>query len=177
MAELSPFPLTRGCAVALDRRWHAASLRSLSPQASAAALREIAGIGPPEMLSACASPDGCWCLAWRSPTETLCLASERTALTALAARLADEPEATLVDLSCALRVLRVAGEDSAGFLCRLGASAGVPLPGQARRSRMADVAVLAVAVSAHETLLVVDRAYLPHLAAWIRGTLSDLPSA
>jgi sarcosine oxidase gamma subunit len=177
MAELAPFPQARDCEVALDTRWHAASLRSLSPQASTAVLRELAGIAPPAPLTACVSPDDCWRLAWRSPTETLCLARERSALAALAARLAGMPETALVDLSCALQVLRVAGEDSAGLLCRLGGSAGVPASGQARRSRMADVAVLALAVSVQETLLVVDRAYLPHLAAWIHATLADLAPA
>lgn len=177
MAELSPFPQARGCTVAADTRWYAASLRSLSPQASAAALREAAGVEPPMALTACASPDGRWQLAWRSPSETLCLASEQGALAALAARVADLPEVSLLDLSCALRVLRVVGEESTGLLCTLGGSAGVPAPGQARRSRMADVAVLALAVSREETLLVVDRAYLPHLAAWIRATLADLAAA
>jgi hypothetical protein len=38
---------------------------------------------------------------------------------------------------------------------------------------MADVPVLALSVRAGETLLIVDRAYLPHLLAWIRETMLD----
>ena len=177
MAEVGPFPQPRGCMVALDQRWQAASLRSLTAQAPVAALREIAGLAPPATLGACASPDGRWRLAWRSPTETLCLASDAAALGALAARLSALPEVCLIDLSCALQVLRVTGERGAELLCCLGGSEAVPAPGQACRSRMADVAVLAVAGSADETLLVVDRAYLPHLAAWIRATLADFEHA
>jgi len=48
-------------------------------------------------------------------------------------------------------------------------------PGEARRSRLADVPVLALAVRAGETLLVVDRGYAAHLMAWIRETLLDFP--
>jgi len=176
VAEFSPFPLAPGCAVALDERWQAGSLRSVSGRAPAQVLREITGLAPPATLAACASPDDRWRLAWRSPTETLCLASDQAAFAALAVRLAGLSEVCLIDLSCALRVLRVTGE-SEELLCRLGGSEGVPAPGQARRSRMADLAVLAIAVSVQETLLVVDRAYLPHLAAWVRATLADLACA
>jgi len=39
---------------------------------------------------------------------------------------------------------------------------------------MADVPVLALSLRAAETLLVVDRALLPHVLAWLRATLEDL---
>jgi len=177
VAEIAPFAQVSGCTVALDARWQAASLRSLSAQAPAAALRELAGLAPPATLAACASADGRWRLAWRSPSETLCLASDASLLAALAAHLCALPEVCLVDLSCALRVLRVTGERRAELLGCLGGSDGVPAPGQACRSRMAEVAVLSVAAGAEETLLVVDRAHLPHLAAWIRATLADFQRA
>jgi hypothetical protein len=60
------------------------------------------------------------------------------------------------------------------LLARLGGTDSVPAPGEARRSRMADVAGLALSVRAAEILLVVDRAQLPHVAGWIRATLEDL---
>ena len=53
------------------------------------------------------------------------------------------------------------------------ATAGTDAVGEARRSRIADVPVLAISVRAGETLLVVDRVCLPHLFAWIRETLLD----
>jgi hypothetical protein len=39
------------------------------------------------------------------------------------------------------------------------------------------VAVLALSVRELETLLVVDRAHLPHVLAWIRETLLDFAAA
>ena len=42
---------------------------------------------------------------------------------------------------------------------------------------MADVPVLAISLCAGETLLVVERVYLPHLLGWIRETLLDFESS
>ena len=56
-------------------------------------------------------------------------------------------------------------------------TASIPRPGEARRSRMADVPVLALSLRAGETLLVVDRVYADHLCAWIRETLLDFADA
>jgi hypothetical protein len=78
-----------------------------------------------------------------------------------------------VDLSGGVRIVRLTGNRIADLLCRLGGAASVPAPGEARRSRLADVAVLALSINPGETLLAVDRAYLPHLLAWIRETLLD----
>jgi hypothetical protein len=50
----------------------------------------------------------------------------------------------------------------------------MPQPGDARRSRMADVPVLALSVEAWEVQLVLDRTYAEHLLGWIRETLLDL---
>jgi hypothetical protein len=112
-------------------------------------------------------------LAWRSPTETLCVTRSTTRLAELGARLAACAEGCMVELTGGLRVVRLTGPGIADLLCRLGGTASVPAPGEARRSRIADVPVLAISVRAGETLLVVDRVYLPHLLAWIRETLLD----
>ena len=79
----------------------------------------------------------------------------------------------MVELTGGLRIVRLTGSRIADLLCRLGGTASVPVAGEARRSRMADVPVLAISLRAGETLLVVDRAYLPHLLEWIRETLLD----
>jgi len=79
----------------------------------------------------------------------------------------------MVELTGGLRIVRLTGLGIAELLCRLGGTASVPAPGEARRSRMADVPVLAISLRAGETLLVVDRVYLPHLLGWIRETLLD----
>jgi hypothetical protein len=73
--------------------------------------------------------------------------------------------------------VRLTGLGIANLLCRLGGTASVPAPGEARGSRIADVPVLAISVRAGETLLVVDRVYLPHLLAWIRETLLDVEAS
>jgi hypothetical protein len=79
----------------------------------------------------------------------------------------------MVELMGGLRIVRLTGPRIADLLCRLGGTASVPAPGESRRSRMADVPVLALSVRAGETLLLLDRAYLPHLLAWIRETMLD----
>jgi hypothetical protein len=76
----------------------------------------------------------------------------------------------VVELTGAVVVLRLTGAAVAELIARLG-SAGAPQPGEARRGRLADAAVLALSVRAGEVLLVVDRALAPHLAAWIGATL------
>ena len=113
-------------------------------------------------------------LAWRSPTETLCVTRSTTRLAELGASLAASADGCLVELTGGLRIVRLTGQRIADLLCRLGGTASVPAAGEARRSRLADVPVLALSVRAGETLLVVDRAWLPHLLAWIRETLLEL---
>ena len=80
-----------------------------------------------------------------------------------------------MNLTGGLQVLRLTGDRIADLLCRLGGTACVPGAGEARRSRLADVPVLALCVRAGETLLVVDRGYAEHLLLWIRETLLDFP--
>jgi hypothetical protein len=140
--------------------------------ACAAAVREVTGIDLPAPLEAHESQGVIF--AWRSPTETLCLAPDGERLAALAARLTGVRDGCLVDLTGGLEVVRVTGERTSELLCRLGGGACVPHPGMAWRGRLADVAVLALALRRGETLLVVDRALRPHLMGWIRGTLTDL---
>ena len=82
-----------------------------------------------------------------------------------------------MNLSGGLEVLRVTGERLAELLSCLGGTASVPRPGEARRSRVADVPVLALSVRPGEALLLVDRAYAEHLMGWIRETLLDFEGA
>ena len=83
----------------------------------------------------------------------------------------------MVELTGGVRIVRLTGLRIAELLCRLGGTPSVSAPGEARRSRLADVPVLALSLRAGETLLLVDRAYLPHLLAWIRETLLDFDAA
>jgi heterotetrameric sarcosine oxidase gamma subunit len=141
------------------------------------ALHAAIGMTLPEPLDARESADAQLILAWRSPTETLCLARSAAQLAELAARLGTADDACIVDLSGGVRIVRVTGDRIAELLCRLGGTASVPALGEARRSRLADVAVLALSVKPGETLLAIDRAYLPHLLAWIRETVLDFEAA
>ncbi len=163
-----------GLAVRVEEGMQAATLRYFAGNgAFAAAAREASGVALPEVLRATSARGGELILAWRSPTETLLLASEG-ALSDLEARVAQAADGCLVNLTGGLKVLRVRGEGIADLLCRLGGTGSIPQSGEARRSRMADVPVLALSLTAGETLLVVDRGYAVHLLRWIRETLLDL---
>ena len=167
-----------GLAVRMGEGMQAATLRYFEPGgAFAAAVREATGAALPQPLEAAQSADGQLTLAWRSPTETLALAPSAERLAQLEARLASVSDGCLVNLSGGLEVLRVTGEGIVDLLCRLGGTGSIPRVGEARRSRMADVPVLAVSLTAGETLLVVDRAYAEHLMGWIRETLLDFEGA
>lgn len=143
----------------------------------AQAVQAATGATLPEPLAVHEVADPKLILAWRSPTETLCLAPGHTHLAELTARLAGAAAGCLVDLTAGVRIVRLTGVRTADLLCRLGSSASVPAVGEARRSRLADVPVLALSVRGGETLLVVDRAYLAHLLGWMRETLLDFDAA
>lgn len=149
-----------------------ATLRYLTREgAFADAVRAATGMPLPAVLEAREAAQ--LILAWRSPTETLCVTRSATRLAELGARLATSADGCMVELTEGVRIVRLTGRGIADLLCRLGGTASVPAPGEARRSRMADVPVLAISLRAGETLLVIDRVYLPHLLAWIRETLLD----
>jgi sarcosine oxidase gamma subunit len=167
-----------GLTVSVDERMQVATLRYFEPDAAfAQAARAGTGVALPQALQAREARDAQVVLAWRSPTETLCLAGSTAPLSQLAGRLAGAADGCMVDLSGGLKVVRLSGDRVSDLLGRLGGTASVPQPGEARRSRLADVPVLALSVRAPETLLVVDRTYLPHLLAWIRATLLDFVAA
>jgi heterotetrameric sarcosine oxidase gamma subunit len=162
-----------GASLYVEERTGVATLRYFGREGGfARAVRAATGSALPEALAACEACAGTMTLAWRSPTETLCVTSPER-IEELATRLANEHDGQLVDLSGGLKVVRLRGERIADLLCRLGGTASVPGVGEARRSRLADVPVLAFSVRAGETRLVVDRSYLPHLLGWSRETLRD----
>ncbi len=163
-----------GLSVRVDEVLQVATLRYFAPDGEfAAALREVTGLALPQTQQALTASDGQLILAWGSPTETLCLAGNPARIVQIAERLAGLADGCLVSLSGGMKVVRVRGARVRELLCRVGGTGSVPLPGEARRSRMADVPVLAVSITAGETLLVVDRVYAEHLMGWIRETLLD----
>jgi hypothetical protein len=162
-----------GLVACVEETMQVATLRYFTREGEVAdTVRAVTGIPLPAVLEA--REEAQLILAWRSPTETLCLTRSTTRLAELGARLAAAADGCLVELTGGLRIVRLTGLRIADLLCRLGGTTSVPAAGEARRSRLADVPVLALSVRAGETLLVVDRAWLPHLLAWIRETLLDL---
>jgi hypothetical protein len=160
----------------VEETMQVATLRYFTRQGPFAdAVRTASGMPLPDVLEA--REEAQLILAWRSPTETLCVTRNATRLAELAARLAASADGCMVELMGGLRIVRLTGPRIADLLCRLGGTASVPAPGESRRSRIADVPVLALAVRAGETLLIVDRAYLPHLLAWTRETMLDFEGA
>jgi hypothetical protein len=143
----------------------------------AQALQATTGAALPGPLAAAELPDAQLILAWRSPTETLCVARSPARLAELLARLAGAAEGCAVDLTGGVRIVRLTGARSADLLSRLGGAASVPAAGESRLSRLADVPVLALSVRNDETLLAVDRGHLAHLLAWVRETLLDFEAA
>ena len=176
--HLAAMGAVAGLSVRVNEALQVATLRYFASDGEfAEAVHEVTGLALPQTQQALTASDGQLILAWRSPTETLCLAGDPARLVQIVARLAGLTDGCLVCLSGGLQVLRVTGERIADLLCRLGGTGSIPRPGEARRSRMADVPVLAVSLTAGETLLVVDRAYTEHLMGWIRETLVDFADA
>lgn len=136
-------------------------------------VQAASGVPLPGTGRALSCANGELTFAWSRPTETLCLAENPAALARLAAALSGVSGGCCIELTGGLKVLRLSGERVADLLCRLGGTASVPLPGHACRSRMADVAVVALSLREGETQLLIDRPYLPHLLGWIRETLLD----
>jgi sarcosine oxidase gamma subunit len=169
MAELGA---PEGISIEIATDAPAATLRYFSPAGAFAAALAGAGLSLPEVGRV--RQTRAHLLAWRSPTETLCLAASAAALAELAAALAAVTDGCLIELTGALHVLSVSGARCNELLLRLGSSASVPAPGEARRSRMADVPVLALSVNAGEVHLVVERTYAAHLRGWLDATLEDL---
>jgi hypothetical protein len=113
-------------------------------------------------------------LAWRSPSETLCLAATPERLSQLHAHLGEHADGCLLELTGALDLVALSGSRIVELLMRLGGTASLPAKGQARRSRMADVPVLAIALETARVQLVLERTYSEHLLGWIDATLTDL---
>ena len=165
--------MAEGVTLEADVPLHAATLRYFDPHGPfAAAATAACEATLPRALTAVAAPRGLL-LAWLRPTETLALCEDAARLARLAAELARSPGGHVVDLSGGLKTLRLRGAVGE-VMSRLGGTGTLPRAGEARRGRLADVPVLAISPGAGAMLLVVDRAYAPHLLEWVRGILEDL---
>lgn len=137
-----------------------------------AAVREVTGQGlpPPGRLLAA----GPYWLAWRSPTETLCVAEAAGPIAHLVAAVAEREDGCALDLTGALSAIGVSGARVPELACRLGGPAAPPAPGEARRTRLADIAVFSFCPRPQSLQLLTERPLAPHLLGWMRETLLDL---
>jgi len=158
-----------------------ASLRHFAPigKKMSEAIDEVFGVALPSALQAiplaCDYPKSVSVLAWVRPSETLWLSINDPRFDMLAARI-PTTDGHFVDQTDGLCVISVTGERSEAMFARIGLCDSLPDIGQARRGRMADIAVHTVRVSNQETLLVVSREYMEHLINWIRVTALDFGS-
>jgi sarcosine oxidase gamma subunit len=167
-----------GLSVSDDPGSQVASLRYFDTAGSfAGAVREIVGRPVPDPLHAIQVENPLnnahFILAWRSPTETLLLSSDRVAFADLEQRLAAAADGCMVDQTGGMRALRVQGHRAGELFLRLGATTAIPGLGEARSGRLAEVHLLTACVQAGEFLLLVERVYAAHLLEWMRATAAD----
>jgi sarcosine oxidase gamma subunit len=168
-----------GLRVAVEPRLQVASLRYFDAQgAFARLLRDITGLTLPDSLCALSSTadlrSEAIILAWRSPTETLMISNAPGLIETLQSAAATVTDGCIVDQRGGALVFRASGESVADLFARVGGHGACPASGESLRTRMADVAVLAVKVQPEETLLMVERSYAPHLMAAMRLSAADL---
>ena len=179
--DLTPIQVA-GLRVVLEPRLQVASLRYFDRQGSfAGRVHNITGMRLPDSLCALRSAEErTWeaiILAWRSPTETLMISAAPTLIETLQGAAATLPDGCIVDQRGGDLVFRASGEAVADLIARLGGHGACPAIGESLRTRLADVAVLAVKVQPEETLLIVERSYGPHLMTSIRVSAADLAIA
>jgi sarcosine oxidase gamma subunit len=165
-------------AVTAVRDLHVGALRYFERSPMEASLRGVLGGPLPGTLAVVRYPAGAsreLILAWRSPVETWVLTRDPAAFAALAERAAEIPAiGYLVDQTGGLALWQLTGARAADLLVRLGSVASVPLRGEARVSRIAELPVMVMNLDAGTFLLAIERVYTEHLIGWIRETLADL---
>lgn len=167
-----------GLRVSLEQSMHVASLRHFDPSGEfSSAVRRTMGVALPETLRATEAAQHAGVkrtvLAWRSPTETLLLCADEAVIVQLDSDAATLQDGCVVDQTGGLRVLGAIGEGIVDLFARMGGQTVLPSLGEARRSRLADIPVLALQVQPNETLLVVERVYAEHLIEWMRSSAAQ----
>lgn len=164
--------------VAIDEDVRAASLRYFASMGADISRSIEAAVGSPipDALKATRVRTdgrlGTSIFAWLSPTETLLLSTDDLRFDQIAACIT-VAGGYFVDQTDGFAVLKVTGKRTEDLLLRVGLSDSFPDIGEAKRSRMADVSVLALRTCSEVTLLVVNRTYTEHLMNWIRVSVLD----
>jgi sarcosine oxidase gamma subunit len=174
----------QGLSVGVEQEFAVASLRYFDAAGVfAGAVREAIGRPLPQPLRAVSEPVAAEAegapagaqlvLAWRTPTETLLVCSDRRVISGLERRLAGAADGCIVNQTGGIWAIRVQGPRARELLLRLGSAASIPALGEARSSRLADLHVTAICVREGEILLLLERVYAAHLLAWIHATAAD----
>jgi sarcosine oxidase gamma subunit len=112
-------------------------------------------------------------LAWRSPTETLLLTADTDRLATVSALAAHRSDGCLVDQTGGILSLVLTGARVPDLLLRLGSTDAIAVVGEARTSRLAELAVTSLCTRPGEILLLVERVYVRHLVGWVCETVAD----
>jgi sarcosine oxidase gamma subunit len=168
-----------GVRVALDSSIHVASLRSFDRNGVLSdTVQSLLGMPVPGRLCATRASQrteaNTAILAWRGPTETLLLCGDSLLVKQLREEVSGLSNCCVVDQTGGALALRITGKAAAEVFSRIGGEGSMPMLGESRRSRLAEVPVLAMQVEPGEFILVVERVYAEHVMAWIRGIAADL---
>jgi len=163
--------------VTLDQLTSVASLRHFGADGDfARAVQDVTGLRFPKVLGIASRPSlgqgdrVMW--AWRSPTEIVMLCDDNSLIKRLEGDTCLLDDGCVVDLSGAAWIVRARGPGVGDLMARMGGQNTMPRLGQACRSRLADIPVMAMQVDPVETLLLVERVYAEHLWGWIRISTS-----
>lgn len=180
-AGLAPVQ-SEGLSASVEETICVASLRHFSHTGDfASRLRTLLGTALPDtgqMLRVRGgTPEAHWLLAWRRPGETLALTPQPAALEALELAVETVTDGCLVELTGGLLPLHVRGAALGPLLARTAAANVAPRPGECRTGRLAEVPVTVLGIEPDEVLMLVERAFAPHVLATIRVTARDLGGA
>ena len=168
-----------GMGIFQDPSLHLASLRYFHPiDVFSRSTQALLGAPLPGVCRAICVPEvSCMdktILAWRSPTETLVLCDGPAVILQLQALIDSSNDGCVVDQTGGLLALRARGEGITELFTRIGGHGALPALGESKRSRMAEVPVLAIQVQLGEFLLIVERVYAEHLMSWLRVSAADV---
>jgi hypothetical protein len=167
-----------GVWISCDQNLNVASLRYFDRDAFSRSVQERLGMPLPGVCSALCAPNlsdlDTTVLAWRSPTEAVLLCNGPAVILQLQVHLDSGNDGCVVDQTGGLLALRSKGTGVAELFARIGGPGTLPDLGQAKRSRLAEVPVLAIQVHSGEILLVVERVYAEHLMNWLRVSTADM---
>jgi sarcosine oxidase gamma subunit len=180
MADLTP-PFLKvqapGVHIYSDESVHVVSLRYFDrSSAFSRATTRLIGVSLPEVCHATGGTSnfGETILAWRSPTETVLLCDQASSIEQLQTEAERHSDGCMVNLTGGTSVLRLSGEAVPQLFSRMGGQGAYPEVGEARRSRLADLAVFTLQVHAGDVLVLVDLMYCEHLLNWLRAAAGEL---